>query len=66
MLYDRLPDVLICNYEGLAQWLSRVEPHSGVFLHGRRQLAGDGRGAGVQSARNGRQESLICAARADT
>lgn len=60
------PDVLICNYEGLAQRLSRVEPHSRVLLHGRGQLAGDGRGAGVQGAGNCRQESLVCAAWADT
>lgn len=63
---DRPPDVLISDYEGLAQRLSRVEPHSWVLLHGRRQLARDGSGAGVQSARNGRQESLVCAAWANT
>lgn len=66
MFGDCPPDVLIGHYEGLAQRLSRVEPHSWVLLHSRRQLAGDGSGAGVQSAGNRRQESLICAAWTNT
>lgn len=65
-LGDCSPDVLVRDDERLAQRLGRVEPHTRVLLHGRRQLTGDGSGAGVKSARNGRQESLICAARADT
>lgn len=59
------PDVLVRDDEGLAERLGRVQPHAGVLLHGRRQLAGDGGGAGVQGAGDGRQESLIGAAWAD-
>lgn len=59
------PDVLVRDDKGLTQWLCRVEPHSRVLLHGRRQLTSDGGGAGVQSTRNGRQESFISAAWAD-
>lgn len=66
VLCDCPPDVLVRDDEGLAQRLGRVEPYPRVLLHGRRQLTSDRSGAGVQSARNRRQESLICAARTDT
>lgn len=52
MLCDCPPDVLVCDDEGLAQRLGRVEPHTRVLLHSCRQLTGDWSGAGVQSARN--------------
>lgn len=62
---ERQPDVLVGDYEGLAERLGGVEPHPRVLLHGRRQLASDGSSAGVQGAGDGRQEGLIGASRAD-
>lgn len=65
LLCNRSPDVLICNDEGLAQRLCSVEPDPRVLLYGSRKLPGDGSGAGVERARDRRQESLVCAAWAD-
>lgn len=57
-----LPDVLVGHHEGLAERLGRVQPHPGVLLHSGRELPGDGHGAGVQGAGDGRQQGLIGAA----
>lgn len=54
-----LPDVVIGNHEGLAEWLGGVEPHPRVLLHGSGQLTSDGCGAGVQGAGNGREQGLV-------
>ena len=63
---DHPPDVLISDYEGLAQWLCGVEPDSRVLLHSSRQLASNGSGTSVEGACDGRQESLVCAAWTNT
>lgn len=56
---DVLPDVVIGHYESFAERLRRVEPHAGVLLHGRRELAGDGGGAGVQGAGDGGEQRFV-------
>lgn len=56
---NTLPDVIISHYEGFAERLCRVEPHSGIFLHCSGELSSDGRGAGVQSAGDGRKQRFI-------
>lgn len=56
---DVLPDVVIGHYESFAERLRCVEPHAGVLLHGRCELAGDGGGAGVQGAGDGGEERFV-------
>lgn len=57
-----VPDVLVGHHEGLAEGLGRVQPHPGVLLHGGRELPGDGHGARVQGAGEGREQGLVRAA----
>lgn len=60
------PDVIVSHDKGFAERLRRVEPHSGVFLHGSGQLPGDRSGAGVQGAGQGREQQFIRGRRPDT
>lgn len=61
-----IPDILICDDEGLTERLSRVEPDSRVLLHSGGQLARDGSRTGVKGTGNRWQQGLICASRAYT
>lgn len=47
-----VPDIFVCDDEGLAERLSSVEPHAGVLLHSGGQLARDGSRTGVKSTGN--------------
>lgn len=53
------PDVIISHDEGFTEGLRRVEPHSGVFLHGSGELSGDRSRAGVQGTGQGREQHFI-------
>lgn len=47
-----IPDILVCDDEGLTERLSRVEPDSWVLLHSGGQLARDGSRTGVKGTGN--------------
>lgn len=54
-----LPYVVISHHKGFAEWLSGVEPDSGVFLHCSSELSGDGCGAGVQGTGDCREQRFV-------
>lgn len=61
-----LPNVVIGHYEGFAERLCCIEPHAGVLLHCGCELAGDGGGAGVQGAGDGREQRFVGIRRSDS
>lgn len=61
-----LPNVVIGHYEGLAERLCCIEPHARVLLHCCCELAGDGGGAGVQGAGDGREQRFVWIRRSDS